>query len=239
MSKLALAILWLAYLSCLAFPAQAEGISLKILERMRDRVSLLAFDPTSFFRGTFGEDASIIRIVYRGDDYGWPVYSVAIAEGCLAGEALSHACRSRLTARMVRSPAPPDLIRARQRGLHLVRQLVQRRANSRSAIKAQLKLLGVEWMEADLNACPGINTVLARSAGLDWVPAEISDPGPRESLLVVAHADTLEVVFDHHFSQSRYVGYAADGSPAAWAHDLAEALEACWKPAQVPPPWGS
>lgn len=183
-------------------------------------------------------DPSIIRIAYTGDDYAWPVYSIAISEGCFEGETSSRECGSRLTARMVRSPAPPDMTRTRQRGSHLVRGLVERRATSRSSIRSNLRALGIEWLEADLRACPGVSSLLARSARLLWVPEEVSNPGPRDEIRLVLHADIVQVVFEQYARRATYDGYMSEGSPAAWAVELAEALEPCWRPARVTPPWG-
>jgi hypothetical protein len=218
-------------------PALGQAVtSPEALGRVREHVRSLAFNPTTYFR-RHGDDDSMIRIVYTGDDYAWPVYSIAIAEGCLAEDRPEPGCRSRLTARMVRAPAPPNFTRPRQRGSHLVHQLVQRRAMSRSSIKAQLAPSGVQWLEADLRTCSGASAILARSGQLNWVPDEISNPQLREEIVVHLHADIIEVVFDYLGRRSTYLGYIADHSPAAWAQELSDTLEPCWRPARVPPPW--
>jgi hypothetical protein len=223
---------------CLASVAQAQSrTSPPMLEQVRETVRAVAFDPTKFFREEHIGDPSIISIAYTGDDYAWPVYSIAIAEGCLERETPSRECGSRLTARMVRSPAPPNMTRPRQRGSHLVHQLVERGATSSSSVASNLGSLGVEWMEADLRACPGIRSMLARSAQLAWVPAEISNPGPREEISLVLHADIVQVVFDQYARRATYSGFISEGSPAAWAVELSEALEPCWRPARIAPPW--
>ena len=92
-------------------------------------------------------------------------------------------------------------------------------------------------MEADLNTCPGIRNRLARSAQLSWVPPEITDPRSREEIMLIAHADIVGVVFDQYAREATYRGYIADGSPGMWADDLATAIEPCWKPARLSPPW--
>jgi hypothetical protein len=230
--------LWLLLLGCSATPAHAQAItSTEILERVRETVLALAFDPTKYFRSEYVGDPSIIRITYTGDDYAWPVYSIAISEGCLEEEARSQNCRARLTARMVRSPAPPNMSRPRQRGSHLVQGLVKRGAISRSSIRSNLRALGVEWLEADLRACPSVSSLLARSADLAWVPEEVSNPGARDEISIVLHADNVQVVFDQYARRATYDGYVSEGSPAAWAVELANALEPCWRPARVRPPW--
>ena len=219
-------------------PAQAQAAtSPEVLGRVRDTVRSLAFDPSKYFHVEQGSDPSIIRITYTGDDHAWPVYSIAIADGCLPEETPSRGCETQLTARMVRSPAPPGMTRPRQRGSHLVRGLVERRATSRSAIQSNLSMLGTEWLEADLRVCPGVSGLLRRSAQLDWVPEEVSNPGPRDEIVLVVHYDLVEVVFDSSTRQATYRGHISNGSPAAWAVEVAEALEPCWRPARATPPW--
>jgi hypothetical protein len=230
--------LFLLLYAGLATPASGQALTSPDLRNVRDRLSTLAFDPRTFFPDEILHDLSMIRITYTGDDYAWPVYSIAIAEGCIDDEAPSPACAPHLTARMVRAPAPSNMTRPRQRGLYLVEQLAERNARSRSQIRQNLRALGVEWMQADLTTCPGIREVLARSARLDWVPAEIRNPQPPgDSISLVFHADIVEVAFNGNARQSIYAGYNAEGSPGAWAIELAQALEPCWRPAAVPPPW--
>lgn len=225
----------LGLLSCIT--SAYASLSSKTVEQVRETVSALAFDPTSFFRRGEMGDSSMLRIIYTGDDYGWPVFSIAVAEGCIDGEKRSDGCGLRLRARMVRAPAPPDMTRPRARGQHLLQLLAERRATSRSAISSNLRPLGVEWLEADLKTCPGIEEIMASSADLIWIPREISTASPQKEILLVLHADTVQVVFDQHQRRSTYEGYIAEGSPAAWAVDLATALEPCWKPAETAPPW--
>ena len=113
---------WLcaALLVALSSPAWTQARTRpEIIGRVRDRVWDLAFDPNRYFVSEYGDEQvieEIITIAYTGDDYAWPVYSIAIAEGCLEGEGNGPACGARLTARMVRAPAPPDMTRPRHRG---------------------------------------------------------------------------------------------------------------------------
>lgn len=202
-----------------------------------ERVNVLAFDPTRFFREEDGHDRSMIRIAYTGDDYAWPVYSIAVMAGCLPGEARSPACGDRLTARMVRAPAPPDLDRPRQRGSALVAGLVERGEVSRSGLRNGLTSAGVEWLEADGRSCPDFVDKLGASADLQWTPREVSHPDSSGEIRIVVHADIVSVTFDKFARRSTYEGYIAEGSPAAWAVELAAVLETCWKPAPAPAPW--
>ncbi len=233
---------WIIFALCVlvapAIPARAQAeFSHEDYMRVRGHVEAMAFDPTMFFPGDSVSDRSMIRIRYTGDDYGWPVYSIAIATGCLQGEPRTDACGSRVTARMVRAPAPPGMTRIRERGSHLVSRLLERRATRPVEIRRRLTELGVEWMEADVRGCSGALTLLERSADLIWVPEEIRDPRVREEITLVLHADKVEVIFDQYARRSTYHGHHAENSPAEWADELAAVLEPCWRPAQAPPPW--
>jgi hypothetical protein len=222
----------------IAAPAHGQAKPpLEDFARVRDEVRALAFDPATYFPSRFIRDGAMIRIAYTGDDYAWPVYSLAVAKGCLDEEPRSKDCLSRLTARMVRAPAPADLQRPRQRGAHMVRELARRQAASPSSMPSHLSALKVEWLEADLRSCPGATSLLARSADLSWVPKEISNPDASDLVSPVLHADMVEVVFERYARRSTWRGYIAGNSPAAWAVELAETLEPCWKPARTAPPW--
>lgn len=205
-------------------------------EDLARRISAVAFDPTTFFRNEYGLP-SLIRIAHV-DHFRRPIYSISIEDGCLEGEAWSDACLSRLTARMVRAPAPPSMRNERDRSIHLARQLVQRRATTRAAIRSQLASLRLEWMEADLTSCPGIRETLARAANLNWVPEEITGPPlPNGDVRIYLDTDSVQVAFDTGFITSTFEGVPTQGSPGSWATELAAALEPCWRPARTAPPW--
>lgn len=205
--------------------------------RVREAVRVLAFDPGKYFSSQFTGDPSMIRIAYTGDDWDWPVYSIAISQGCLEHEEWSPACRSRVTARMVRGVSPPNMMRQRERGWHLVHRLIERGATAPESIRLQLGPSLVEWLEADLASCPGIIEFMGGSATLTWVPEEISDPRPRDDFAIWVHADIVTIVFDHSRVEATYEGPLLGGSPSAWAHELAERIEPCWRPAAASPPW--
>lgn len=224
--------------ACVLLPVFAFAQNTTTGQRqVRDTVVAMAFEPSAYFRDQEFGDLSMIRIVDTGDDYGWPVYAIAILRGCLPEEALAEPCVNRLTARMVRSPAPMNMSRPRQRGLHLVGALLQRHATSRNAIASQLRDIGVDWMEADLASCPGVESVMARSASLSWVPEDISNPAERNSISIVLHADKVRVEFEQYARISIYEGYIGDNLPSEWADQLAEVLEPCWRPASTKAPW--
>jgi hypothetical protein len=176
----------------------------------------------------------VIRIMFK-DHFHRPIWSIAIREGCNKDEPPSEVCRGRLTARMVRAPAPVPNATALDRSLGLARRLVQRGARTQAAIKAALPSLRPEWMEADLRSCPGISDRLARATSLVWLPRRLDLPD--EDQRIWLDGGDLQVTFDYYPTVSTFSGVPLDGSPLAWGMDLAKALEPCWKPAGAPPPW--
>lgn len=204
--------------------------------KLARRVRELAFNPEHFFLDQY-HSQPVVTVTYTGDDYAWPVYSIAVFEGCHDDEPRVDGCRSALRARMVRSPLAPDMRRPRERGGRLVWNLFEKGKTSRMALRGALTRSGVEWKEADVRRCPNAMKALERSANLKWVPSEISNPTPKDEINLVIHADTVEVTFRQYGRASIYSGYVADGSPAAWAEDFAASLEPCWTDATIPPPW--
>ena len=204
--------------------------------RLAAAVSELAFNPESFFKGEERKEI-VLTVQYLGDDYGWPVLAIAIAMECVDLTANSETCSPRQTVRMVRSPAPADLKRERQRGSALIYRLWEDGARSRSSIRTRLTRFGVEWKEARLDQCPAAADTMKSSADLRWVPEEISHPAVQEGISIVLHADILDVRFRQYGRTSAYRGYIADGNPADWALKLVGALEPCWKDAAIAPPW--
>lgn len=229
-------------IASMAAPAVAQEPS--ILD-IRDPVRAMAFDPTRFFTTAQGRDGSDVRILYTGDDYGWPIHAIAIAAGCQGDEGLSpEACATRLTARMVRAPAPPGMDRPRQRGTYLLGQLAQRNATTPPRIAAALSEVGTEWLEADLRTCEAALTVLRRADEADWTPnsfINLDRPPTAVDYLagLTMHADMVQVEFQQHSRRSTYRGEVAEGTPAGWADTLATAIEPCWRPASAPPPWAA
>ncbi|HLL59687.1 MAG TPA: hypothetical protein VK391_07350, partial [Allosphingosinicella sp.] len=92
--------------------------------RLRDEVDAFAFDPKKLFGAReFGRNT--VTIAYRGDEFGWPVFSMAVRRGCLAEEKMGPHCGTRRIARMVRAPAPPNLERPRQRSWYLMQDMLR------------------------------------------------------------------------------------------------------------------
>jgi len=205
----------------------------------RATVRGLAFDPALYFPSRYVADNSMIKITYTGDDYGWPVYAIAVAEGCVDREDVQRDnCSSRLRARMVRAPAPADLTRPRQRGSYLIGEIVAKGAVSFEQIRTALTETRPEWVEADLRACPGAMDALKRASEAVWIPEAVAEPDADEGYVeIILHADIIEVEVRQYARSARYRGWIAEDSPAAWAEGLAKVLEPCWRPAGVPAPW--
>ncbi len=200
--------------------------------QIRDQVAALAFDPGRFFDGS-PEQFDKLTIIYTGDDRGWPVYSIAVREGCFATPVRGQRCFERRV-RMVRAPATPDMVRPRQRGSFLIQRLAGR---GNVPINAALDRAGLEWMESDLDQCPAADAVLRSAGEIEWVARQTYARRPGEFPNIVLHADNIEVTFRTFARRATYSGYIAEGSPAPWAVRFAEALEPCWRPATAPAPW--
>jgi hypothetical protein len=218
----------------LAVPVHAQGSagSNVPIELMKERVAALAFDPWGFFEWPHG---NLVNIRYRGDDWGWPVYSIAIQNGCEDEQAPHPACRDRRIARMVRAPVGPrGAERPRWRGADLVSRIFATGAATDDAIRAQLDDAGIEWLEADLQSCPGAMVLLGRAEAVQWAPRK---PPKRDEIVVTLHADTIEVGFDAFDGRVSWSGPPYDGTPSRWAIDFAAQIEPCWRPAKAPTPW--
>lgn len=236
LAKVALCVL----ATLVAAPAIAEDdqplLSMEEVKRTTSVVRSAAFDPASFFP-TSGRALSTVRIEYRGDDYDWPVYAIAVARACV-GEA-ARPCATRPLARMTRAPAVPDSDRLRHRGAALVVALARQGVDTPEEARSALPSQGVEWLEADLDACPSAKAVLNRVGSIRWTARAAVDQALSDdpSFDLVLHADTVRVEFEQFREISVYDGWLKERSPGAWARSLYEALEPCWGPATITPPW--
>ena len=199
----------------------------------RERTRALAFDPARFFPER-SEPAMSIR--YMGDDYGYPVYAIAVRKGCTdadQGEA-RRICGGRLIARMVRSPYEGEPPRPRARGQRLFATIERSQPQSDEPLLRALDGAALEWLEADIRNCPSAMTHLATSRDLKFLPAiGLTD----EPIQVVLHADKISFEVGDYLTRSRYEGWLKPGSPGAWANDFAASLERCWKPSTASVPW--
>jgi hypothetical protein len=111
----------------------------------RQIVTDLAFDPAKFFGDDRGQD--LIRFTYTGDDYGWPVYAIAIRSGCLGTPTPN--CNLERRARMVRAPAIENMERPRWRGRALIGKVDAQKPKHPKDVASILGTVGMEWVECD------------------------------------------------------------------------------------------
>jgi len=208
----------------------------EIIRWARELLVEIAFDPERFFREErFGQN--LINISYTGDSEAWPVYSIAIRRGCARYLPASRDCPNRRTARMVRAPAVPDPSRPRMRGWNLATRVIRSGAATPEAVASELGRAGVEWLEADLGSCPAASALVSGADRIAWVPEEIYAPRDPFGSAPRIHADRIEVTFATSRGRSTHSGVIDEGTPSAWAAQLAEALEPCWRSLEIPPPW--
>lgn len=198
----------------------------------RERIHVLAFNPDRFFPERFGLAMSAR---YLGDDYGYPVYTIAVRKGCTRddqGEA-RLTCGERLIARMVRSPFQGTPPRPRARGQRLFGAIAQYEPQNDEALLKLLDNAEMEWLEADVRQCSAAMAHLATVRDLRF-SSIIDQMGPTE---IVLHADKVTFEISDFLVRSRYEGWLKPGSPGAWANDFATSQEACWKPSTAAVPW--
>ncbi|ATY32587.1 hypothetical protein [Sphingomonas psychrotolerans] len=199
----------------------------------RERTRALAFNPLLFFPER-SEPTMSVR--YLGDDYGFPVYAIAVRRGCTEvdqGEA-RRTCGERLVARMVRAPFEGVPPRPRARGQRLFAAIAQAKPQSDDALIRLLDKSGLEWLEADVRKCPTAMAHLATGRDLKFSSAINQTDQPPE---IVLHADTVAFEIGEYLTRSRYEGWLKPGSPGEWANDFAASLETCWRPSTAVVPW--
>jgi hypothetical protein len=198
----------------------------------RERTRVLAFDPGRFFPESSGPAMSVR---YLGDDYAYPVYTIAVRKGCTRddqGEA-RRTCGERLVARMVRSSFQGTPPRPRARGQRLFGMIARDEPQNDEALVRLLDNAELEWLEADVRQCPAAMAHLATGRDLRFSP--ITDQS--EPAEIVLHADKITFEVSDYLVKSRYEGWLKPGSPGAWANDFASSLETCWKPSTAIVPW--
>lgn len=207
----------------LALPAQAQSDpDFDEKTRVKNLVEWLAFDPDLFFGSPNYFNAIRIRSSFES----WPIYSIAIVDGCAVKGAPRPACADQRLARMVRAPIGA-------RGNNLVAAIRKTGARDEVQISVALDKAGLEWLEADLVACPGAMAVVGKASAVPWGPYNDRNTVFR----MASHAEMIEVLFSVSDGDMIWRGAVFDGTPSAWAKDLATVLEPCWKPARAPAPW--
>lgn len=214
-----------------AAPAE-QAVSESRAIDVRNLINNAAFEPSKYFADEeVGLD--LIYITYRGDDYDWPFYSIAIRNDC--AKVHTEACQLARRARMVKVPVGANE-RPRKSGSRLVGEILQQATTPQDIPKA-LDKSGLQWVEADLKACPGAMSVLAEATKSQWVQKTTVAPAKGDPIRLSLHADKVTVAFKEYLQEATYYGALYEGTPAAWADNLAKTLEPCWKPASAPAPW--
>ena len=137
---------------------------------IRENVRQLAFDPKTFFEENYSN--IYIHIIYTGDDYAWPVYSIAINTRKLEND---NKYIDQSTARMVRAPGDSTVTRPRHRGANLINKLAQEPNYSKEVIKLKLDNANLEWLEADLSSCQNAIKVLSEASKAQWIDPNIQN----------------------------------------------------------------
>lgn len=194
-----------------------------------------AFDPAMSFAGDLRDGSSdeLLLTVWASarDDYA-PAYSLAIAYRCLPEEgAETWPCEFR--ARMLRTA--PTISDGFETSLALFHHA--REAASAEAMRAYLDEAGLDWLEADVSACPKGIFAMDSVRVADWNPDIHYTLQKLEDRALVLHPAEIRVAMRGTLARSTYQGWVlGNGVPAAVAK-LVETLEPCWTPATSPPPW--
>jgi hypothetical protein len=190
-------------------------------------VLMAAFDPDQNFKGDIrpSSDDEMVLTAWASarDDYA-PAYSLAIAYRCLPTENPSQ-WRCSFVARALRTNA----------SLKLAAQA--RTAESGVEMRHRLDEAKLEWLEADVNACPKGIFAMDSVRVADWRPDihyALQEKNDRDILM---HPAQIHVWMHGTYATSSYQGWVASPGVPAAVRQLMETLEPCWKPATSPRPW--
>ena len=194
-----------------------------------------AFDPDRSFEGDMvanSDDELILTASASArDDYA-PAYSLAIAYRCVATEKPGQR-RCGYTARMLRTGSTAEA--RRSRSLELVAQA--RTAESASTMRNTLDETPLQWLEADVEACPNGIFAMDSVRVADWRPDIHYALQAVQDREIILHPASIRVRMSGSYTTSTYEGWVlAPGVPAA-VRELTDTLEPCWKPATSPRPW--
>lgn len=217
-------------------PVSATDAFLARMTASREAVTKLAFDTERYFpEERYGYND--VRILYRGDDFSWPIYAIGVRLGC-DERSERRGCADAFRVRMVRLPKTPDMRRPRDRAMPMWRRFEDGSAQTPQQVAAIVQDFRLEWLQTDSFACPAAAAVMARSGNLSWVsPKLYSRESRAKPDAIVMHADIIDVGFGGGPGNANYIGRDAPGTHAEWATRFAAALEPCWRPAGSVPPW--
>ncbi|MDG1417044.1 MAG: hypothetical protein P8P99_04525 [Maricaulis sp.] len=197
------------------------------------------FDPHQLFNES-GFLGITVYIEARGDDFDWPVQSVAfrIQRNPRCGEAV---CANSWSARMNRAEPPPNSntddenFRPRRRGRHLVSAFYYLKGQEpESTADELLGQLPIEYLQASSADCPPVWEHLQTVAEQNWIEErDLHTIGNTawETPYITLHADRYNIeIASIQSSSAAYDMVPRHGNIAGWAHELMTALENCWQP---------
>lgn len=206
-------------------------------------ISKIAFTPEAFFPGDESGPRGL-RVVYRGDDYGWPVWALAVRFGCEGSR--EPGCHRHWRARAVLAPPPPNanpmaqlFLRPRSRGSSIVAKAVRLRASDPDRPWPSIVgELGLAWLETDHAACPRGTTALARVRDVKWispwtVPPALNEEEERKPPPIYLHPDRLQI----RLGSLSTTAVADEIGAAVWARELFATLQTCFTPSTAERPW--
>jgi hypothetical protein len=209
--------------------------SVKPPERPGLNVLDAAFDPERAFAGDLREssdDAFILTVWAAARDNYAPSYSLAIAYRCMrSAQPEDWTCG--FFARTLRTATATD------DGLSKGRDLYAYAMDAPTApdMRRHLDRAGLEWLEADVAACPNGIFAMDSIRVADWNPDIHFRLQAMEDRQLILHPAEIRVMMSGSYTRSTYQGWVlANGVPAA-VRKLVETLEPCWKPATSPQPW--
>lgn len=218
-------------IGCVAGCASAQGAARPGVAVLRE-----AFEPARNFVGDLrpsSDDELVLSVrASARDDYA-PDYSLAIAYRCTPSDPNGQ-WRCGYAARLLRV-GPYNEDGRFERSLELFGQA--RRAASDSDMSARLDRAPLQWLEADVDACPQGIFAMDSVRVADWRPDIHYALQPIEEREIILHPAEIRVSMRGTYSTATYEGWVlAAGVPAAVRH-LLETLEPCWSPAESSKPW--
>lgn len=199
-------------------------------QKTNKKVYELAFDPD---RNFWAEAGPFLTIVHRGDDWDVPIYSLSIAQ-----------IEKKFVARMVRAPKGAEDDRPRASGYRLYTAIDNAEAKSDAALKAFFDTGAVEWLETDIETCPGSAEKIKAVHAAQWsaypdMAWERTFGDPENDTPIVMHADTVRVQYRSYLQQIEYSGWFSGGEDhvSTAVLNLEKTLNDCWKPATSKAPW--
>ena len=226
LSHLAIAII-LSPLGCHAFASPTAPRGQMALQT--------AFDPSRNFAGDLvpssADELVLTASASARDDYA-PAYSLAIAYRCTASEK-SGERRCGFTARLLSTGSTTE----ERQALSLRLAAQARFAKSAAEVKTYLDKAEVQWLEADVGACPNGIFAMDSVRVADWRPDIHYALQPVQDREIIMHPASIRVRMSGTYTTSTYQGWVlAAGVPAA-VQQLMDTLQPCWKPATSLRPW--